>query len=68
MSLWCTCPNCGPVCAILPQGRVAFKMQITCDCGVTIHHTEPVVDAFNLKDFDNSPIGHRQPKINESSC
>lgn len=59
MTLWVTCPNCGPVLAFTPQGRASFKLSLTCQCGVTAVHKEALFTKNEQR---------RNPKKDESSC
>ena len=56
MTLWVKCPNCGPICALNPQGRAAFHLEITCYCGVKAVHDEGCSQKMN------------KPKNEHSSC
>jgi hypothetical protein len=56
MTLWVTCPKCGPVLAFTPQGRVAFQMELVCECGSKCVHSEGCSRSVN------------KPKNEQSSC
>lgn len=39
-ALWASCPNCGPLFTIMPQGGNQFEIDVRCSCGLRIHHKE----------------------------